>query len=361
MRLVSLCALIGAALAVGCGDVRGLDPAGGAPGGAGGIGGSVAVAGQDAAGAGVPGGIIVPPLPGETRYGYFYGNFVRSGKVYGVPAGGGAPVVIASSPAGRNLGRTVVFDDANVYSSDEPDYSGVPPEGMTSIVALPIQGGAARTLASGLYLVMDLAVDAQNVYFIDEASGVGAVSKSGGEVRHLHALAGGGFARLAVAGGFLYWTDGDLVWRMPVAGGAAEMLASGEVNAGPIAADASGVYWLDVGPPSSSIDCMPPNGSLHFVAAGATAPTTLAQQLSGVESMAVGGGSVYFSGVGAGCNGFVDGTGWIGAMAPGDHGARMVQSAVTIPSNLYVGGGTLYFTTVTDLDTNALGPHALPL
>jgi hypothetical protein len=94
----------------------------------------------------------------------------------------------------------------------------------------------------------DVALDAANVYWADSALGtdhqrVMWAPRTGGTATAL-TPAQGVIYKIAVAGGYVYWTAGSTVSRAKVGGnGAVETLASGETQPWGIAVDGNHVYW----------------------------------------------------------------------------------------------------------------------
>jgi hypothetical protein len=69
----------------------------------------------------------------------------------------------------------------------------------------------------------------------------------------LSTATGCGSIRLAIQGSSLYWTEKATgkVMSVPIGGGASQEVASGQLNPTQIAADASGVYWVNQGDDSA--------------------------------------------------------------------------------------------------------------
>jgi hypothetical protein len=124
-----------------------------------------------------------------------------------------------------------------------------------SVRTVPRTGGAAVTLASGLggtepYVI---AAAGNEVYWPHVNKGIQRVSIGGGPVETIVSMshdAGG----LAVANGFVYWTDmaDGTVMQVPVSGGTPVTLASGLSGLGWVAADAVYVYWINWTTPGAS-------------------------------------------------------------------------------------------------------------
>lgn len=109
---------------------------------------------------------------------------------------------------------------------------------------------------------------------------------------------------LAVHAGWVYWTSGAEVLRQPVDGGltAREVLASAQSSAGPMMADADGVFWFD----------RDAGKVWHCPLTGACTPTLLASGPAATANEAIGIGldrdNVYWSAYRAGGDGGVFGT-----------------------------------------------------
>jgi hypothetical protein len=291
---------------------------------------------------------------------YFYANPLDGGAIYGVPAGGGAPVKLLSGDATHEIFDVLTFDARNIYYSsldhDAPALS-------YSLRSVPIAGGAPTALSSLLGSISGIAVDANNVYFgvetdtLDDAGytvfhgEIHSVPIAGGSQQVL-ATAAAGLGGVAVDATHVYWTTSGSVLKTPIVGGATETLASGQLNSREVAVDAVGVYWIDYG--TVGTDCTSTDGSLWELAVGSSAPVNLASSLHAPGSLAVAGADAYWSEGGAFCNVASTPEGSVSKHSGATGTTSRLVSAINGPSNLYVGGSMLYFTKLTD--HNALAP-----
>lgn len=349
MRSVRLLAILTAVVAAACGAATPLDSGAGSPGGGGAGGSSVVAQGQ-----------------GQAPYAYFYaGDPAGTGKIYAVPAGGGAPVLLVVGSAGDQIGFALSFDDTNLYYGNYQESAGAI-GARSSLVMHPIYAGAPVDLVEGVDQFRAIATDDQNVYFMvfngstNLTGFIGSVPKTGGAVQPLVELAvseiGNG---LTVGGGFVYWTQTDgAVRRVPVLGGNPETLASGELNPGEIAVVGSDVYWLSAG--TQQTDCTPLDGAVRHLTPGAGAPTTVAAKLAGVTSLAVGGGDVFWSTSGPMCAPTVASrSGTVFELRAKDSSPRVLASNLTYPSDLVSAGGTLYLMAYASADSLDPAPMAI--
>ncbi len=175
----------------------------------------------------------------------YYGNSAES-TIKRVPAVGGPTEVLASSPIGPNC---IAVDETSVYWGNvNLTNSG------EVVMKAPIGGGPAVTLATGEPDVNSIALYEGNVYWTTYDPGdVLKVSIDGGEPHVAASNPPGGYPVTVDATGVYYGTglknlcDGAL-YRVPVEGGAATTLGTGELG-GPygIATDATNVYWAILG------------------------------------------------------------------------------------------------------------------
>jgi hypothetical protein len=113
--------------------------------------------------------------------------------------------------------------------------------------------GACETLASGLTLPQNIAVDATNVYWTDTSGTVSKISTRGGPKTEV-ASGQGHVTGLAMSGANAYWGATDVcgdagqcigLWSVPIAGGLPMELESSIVAA--VAADSTDAYWTASG------------------------------------------------------------------------------------------------------------------
>ena len=150
------------------------------------------------------------------------------------PIGGGAATMIASAV----VPFEIALGDTAVFWMDAP-----------GLMTAPKTGGAAMSLASGFISLppAGLAVNAITVYFSagpPNAPGISDVPINGGPVSSLASTTIGG-GPVAVDATRVYWADSSgAVYATAQSGGTATLLATGQVNVDAIAVDESAVYWL---------------------------------------------------------------------------------------------------------------------
>jgi hypothetical protein len=189
----------------------------------------------------------------------------------------------------------------------------------------------------------DLAVSATDVYVVDYGSGgrLLRIAKADGSITP---LAGGGVRGVAIHGADLFWTtaptfmgsDGT-VSRSAMDGSGRTDLATAQATPGPIAADVSGVYWINFG-------TMATTGAVVRRAPGDSAPVPIAEGLPGPTSLALDAANVYWMtvGVDAGRDGALYRKAKSGSGVPMPL-AEMQPNATGSSFALAVVAGTLYW------------------
>ena len=148
-------------------------------------------------------------------------------ELMSVPIAGGAPVVVSNAAWLRATDSCLSFvaDATSLYAVSS---SGTTGPGTTAAWKLNLDGGPGEEL--GGYqggLVFDTAVDATDVYWVD-------------------------------------WPKGS-VMRVPIDGGAAVVVASGQSGPSAIAVDATNVYWTNSYPPPLAVMKAPKAGGVPVV------------------------------------------------------------------------------------------------
>jgi hypothetical protein len=173
------------------------------------------------------------------------------GSLMRTPLGGGTSSTVVSQPAGVRI-SCVAVDESDVYWA-----SGTAGNTPSSILKMPLAGGAPLTLASGVGC-NSLAVGSSFVVW-DDLQGIESVPIGGGATTTVFSDANGPYASVAVDCGFVYWATGTQVMKAPLAGGPPTMLAplvAGWGTATGFAFDESSLYFATQTPcPADPLGC----------------------------------------------------------------------------------------------------------
>jgi hypothetical protein len=175
----------------------------------------------------------------------------NSGSIKSVHLDGSSPTTILSG-SGNPL--AIAVDDTNIYWTHydvcPPDSTGACGAPVSSVVKLPVAGGAPVTLASSP-VGFGIALDAANVYWVATSTGdIMKVPKDGGTPTTL-ASGQSTPADVVVDSADVYWANlapstatGSLN-KVSASGGDTTMLAAGQSEPGHLAVDATSVYWTN--------------------------------------------------------------------------------------------------------------------
>ncbi len=167
---------------------------------------------------------------------HVYWTAYTANSISKVPLDGGPITVLADGqvgPQGIAVGNGEVFWTTSVASA---------------VLKVPIGGGTPIELYSEGPGAYDIVVNTEHIYFTFLHFGTHSVLRMpvlGGATADVTSNLGTP-KRLAVDAASLYWTDSDshTVMKMPLGGGPAVELASGQFP-GAIAVDGTHIYWLD--------------------------------------------------------------------------------------------------------------------
>ncbi len=212
-----------------------------------------------------------------------FGFVVGSGGVYWtglgvwqVPLDGGAVSKIAPAGAGIAVNATDVY-----WTGD------------TTVMRMPIGGGAPVTIASGLTEPAFLAIDANRAYVMDGTDGtVKTVPLTGGAPVTLTTAAPDSFSALdfAVGAAGVYWSSMTGLAQLPLGGGSTTPITAVGEPWG-IATDATDVYWTNYG--TGDIEKMPSGGGpMVTLASGQFNPSAIAVDATRVYWINTGDGTI---------------------------------------------------------------------
>lgn len=250
-----------------------------------------------------------------------------NGDVYRVPKAGGSPASIATnqgSPRGVAADATSVFwaNGAGIVNAANPD------------------GSSARPLFSGAGGPFAVAVDARGVYWANGAQGtVSRVDKAGTNAKQLAPqppTPGPGnnhIAAIAVAGGFVYYTD-------PTAGVVLRVATDGTAAPQTVVAAAPGVRGVAVHGATAYFTVpgsVPAGGSVQSVALGGTlpaAPAPVATGLTNPTTVLADGAALYW--ILGGMSGSI-------VKQAGNAAAVPLATSQAFPACMAVDGASLYW------------------
>jgi hypothetical protein len=349
----------------------------------------------------VDGGVVATVLTGLDQAastivaggGYLYfTQVVGGGPVYRLPIGdGGAPLVdggdagvsfLDASPPVQTLGPpqptpvSLALDANNVYvwsvgtfnlGSEVNNHDG-------TVVQVPLDGGAAITLGTGLEVIYDaaylnaVAVDSKYVYWVEGAVG------SDGQI--MRAPIGGGSPAMPIYTGRqipqavasdgmnVYWAEwgtfsdaglsnnNGALFQGPIAGGATpHQLASGQPAPSAIAIDpiSGNVFWVNLGVLAGDNFPALNTGSVWKVPIGGSSATAtpVATGQAVPVSVVVSGGTVYWSQYAISSPGLImsASTTQAGTAAP-------LVAGLYDPAALAIAGNTIYWTCANSSPTN---------
>src|SRR5262249_33565258 len=149
----------------------------------------------------------------------YWVSYLSPGAVSAIAKDGGAPVVLATGGTGFSR---IAVGAADVTWTDF--YA-------STVMRVPKQGGPVVAVAKLPGLVGDVALDG-DVAYVSADTSIFRITSPGAPPEAVAPIGGTGAARLAIDGDTIFYTDahtGDVA-RVPKAGGAPEILASGQVE-----------------------------------------------------------------------------------------------------------------------------------
>jgi hypothetical protein len=241
-----------------------------------------------------------------------------------------APTCTSDSPIAivadeYSIGGLAV-DATNVYWSAGGDLKTV-----------ALTGGTPTVLAPGTAVA--IAVDATNVYWADKAGSIYKVPIGGGAATVVASWQGIP-AGLAIDATNVYWTSSlkgqGTVLQAPIAGGPAVVLASAQNDPRSIVVDATSVYWGNAGG-------SPAYGSVMKVPIGGGAALQLATSMTGPTGLAIDKSYVYWGNQGTWPETAINGT--LMRVGMGGGAPETLASMLWTTGALAVDATNVYFTT----------------
>ena len=157
-------------------------------------------------------------------------------------------------------------------------------------------------LVVGDKLSNDVAVDANYVYFGDDAGGMFRVAKTGSGVTKLADIPVGSMLLLTSDDQNLYFFSDEsdagpfasTLYSLPKSGGTPRQLADGIPLPSDIHVDASSIYWTSLGSTTTDLETLNADGKVEKINKDGTGRVLLASGLSGCQGLAVDDTDVWF-------------------------------------------------------------------
>jgi hypothetical protein len=194
-----------------------------------------------------------------------------SGEIRKAPLSGGKVTTLVTAPgADISWPCRMKIGDSNLYWTSG-DYGG-------PLFRVPIAGGTPLMIAPDGLGGTSLVLDDTSVYWTNPYNGARKAALDGSMMTTLVMQVG---RQIAVNATHVYWTfgddpnpDGGQIMSLPLSGGTPTTVAGGLDDPWPIAADASGAYWVDYG--DGKVMRAAPDGTVTTLASGQYATTTIA-------------------------------------------------------------------------------------
>lgn len=165
---------------------------------------------------------------------------------------GGSPAMTVLY-AGLDQPTSLAIDADAVYFTASAD----PFKPISKVMRVTKDGASSIKLATGEISPLSVTVDATHAYWLSGPMQDGSIkraAKMGGASVEVLFDTMESLGGVAGEGQALYFTTvlSDSVWTLPTSGGSPAMLLTGQTTAGELAADASGIYWVNRGTASQS-------------------------------------------------------------------------------------------------------------